>query len=179
MWEYHDVAILVRANDDADPFLRSLNLYGVPWRFSGSRGLYSLSEIRQLIAFLHILADPHHSIYLHSLACSPLYGIPMADLTQCNRLCRRQHVSLYTLFQRFNAPDHKSESHNPQSKMFTDGPQPSTLDSQLSIEGQVTMAKLIEDISTYQEYSRNHSVGVVLYESLLYYFMNFLNGVDG
>ncbi len=30
-----DVAILVRANAAADPILRSLNLEGVPWRFSG------------------------------------------------------------------------------------------------------------------------------------------------
>ena len=35
-----DFAVLVRANADADPVLRSLNLAGVPWRFSGASGLY-------------------------------------------------------------------------------------------------------------------------------------------
>ena len=37
---YRDFAILVRANADADPFLRSLNLRGIPWTFSGNQGLY-------------------------------------------------------------------------------------------------------------------------------------------
>jgi DNA helicase-2/ATP-dependent DNA helicase PcrA len=142
-WAYRDVAILVRANEDADPFLRSLNLYGVPWHFSGSRGLYSLPEVRQLIAFLRILADPHHSTYLYFLASSPLYHLPMDDLTQCNRLCHRQHVSLYTVFR----------------QAVKD---PSGLS--ISAEGQATISKILEDVSTYQELSREHSVGVVLYE---------------
>src|SRR5262245_45120872 len=30
---YRDFAILVRANADADPFLRSLNMHGIPWTF--------------------------------------------------------------------------------------------------------------------------------------------------
>jgi len=37
-WSYNDVAILVRSNDDGDPFLRALNLRGVPWTFSGNAG---------------------------------------------------------------------------------------------------------------------------------------------
>ena len=44
-----DVAILVRANAAADPVLRSLNLEGIPWRFSGTSGLYSRPEVRLLL----------------------------------------------------------------------------------------------------------------------------------
>jgi DNA helicase-2/ATP-dependent DNA helicase PcrA len=38
---YGDFAILVRSNNDADPFLRSLNMRGIPWTFSGNQGLYA------------------------------------------------------------------------------------------------------------------------------------------
>ena len=38
----------VRSNDDADPFLRALNVKGIPHRFSGSRGLYAREEVRLL-----------------------------------------------------------------------------------------------------------------------------------
>ena len=41
-----DIAVLVRANGHADPILRSLNLAGVPWRFSGTSGLYARPEVR-------------------------------------------------------------------------------------------------------------------------------------
>jgi len=37
---YKDIAILVRRNADADQFLRALNIREIPFRFSGSRGLY-------------------------------------------------------------------------------------------------------------------------------------------
>ncbi|MFQ5676445.1 MAG: ATP-dependent helicase, partial [bacterium] len=51
-YRYKDFAILVRANNDADPFLRSLHYRRIPFLFSGSRGLYQREEIRMLICFL-------------------------------------------------------------------------------------------------------------------------------
>src|SRR3990172_464502 len=46
---YKDFAILVRANSDAEPFLKALKDKGIPHRFSGNQGLYSREEIRLLI----------------------------------------------------------------------------------------------------------------------------------
>ena len=43
---YRDCAILVRANNDADAFLRALNMRGIPWTFSGNAGLYGRPEFR-------------------------------------------------------------------------------------------------------------------------------------
>src|SRR4029077_4498358 len=51
-WRFSDVAVLVRSNDDADQFLRSFNLRGIPWTFSGNAGLYGRPEVRLLLAFL-------------------------------------------------------------------------------------------------------------------------------
>src|SRR6185503_1085755 len=53
-----DHAVLVRANADADAVLRSLNGAGLPWRFSGTSGLYSRPEVRLLLAVLRAVADP-------------------------------------------------------------------------------------------------------------------------
>ncbi|PYN18465.1 MAG: hypothetical protein DME05_00705, partial [Candidatus Rokuibacteriota bacterium] len=71
-WRYDDVAILVRSNDDAEQFLRSLNLKGIPWTFSGNSGLYGRPEIRLLIAFLRALVHTDESVSLHYLASSDL-----------------------------------------------------------------------------------------------------------
>ena len=68
-----DVALLVRSNRDADPFLRALNMRGIAHRFSGSRGLYAREEVRLLIAFLRTLANPADSISVFYLAASELY----------------------------------------------------------------------------------------------------------
>ena len=57
-----DIALLVRSNGDADPFLRALNVRGIPHRFTGSRGLYAREEVRLLVAFLRALAHPDDSV---------------------------------------------------------------------------------------------------------------------
>ena len=48
----------MRANAAADPVLRSLNLEGIPWRFSGTSGLYARPEVRLLLSFLRAIVDP-------------------------------------------------------------------------------------------------------------------------
>jgi DNA-binding MarR family transcriptional regulator len=75
-----DIAVLVRSNGDADPFLRALNVKGIPHRFSGSRGLYAREEVRLLVHFLRVLASPEDSVSLFYLAASEVYRVPEADL---------------------------------------------------------------------------------------------------
>jgi ATP-dependent DNA helicase UvrD/PcrA len=93
-WRYRDVAILVRANRDANPFLRALNMRGIPSRFSGTRGLYDREEIRLLIAFLRAVAHPEDSISLYYLSASPLYDIPAPDLAACMSYATRKNRPL-------------------------------------------------------------------------------------
>jgi DNA helicase-2/ATP-dependent DNA helicase PcrA len=90
-----DTAILVRRNSDADPFLRALNMKGIPWRFSGARGLYDREEIRLVVSFLRLLADPQDSLSLHHLAGSEIYAMSGTDLALCNAYAGRKHRSLY------------------------------------------------------------------------------------
>jgi DNA helicase-2/ATP-dependent DNA helicase PcrA len=85
-----DVAILVRSNADADPFLRALNVKGLPHRFSGSRGLYAREEVRLLVTFLRVLANPDDSVSLFYLAASELYRLPEGDLLRLNHYARRR-----------------------------------------------------------------------------------------
>ena len=85
-----DVAMLVRSNGDADPFLRALNVHGIPHRFSGSRGLYAREEVRLLVAFLRALANPEDSISVFYLAASELYRLPASELLRLNHYARRK-----------------------------------------------------------------------------------------
>ena len=57
-------AILVRGNRDADPYIRALNMARIPWRFSGTAGLYRQPEVRVLISFLRAVNDPDDSVSL-------------------------------------------------------------------------------------------------------------------
>jgi DNA helicase II / ATP-dependent DNA helicase PcrA len=89
-----DHAILVRGNRDADPYLRALNMARVPWRFSGTAGLYRQPEVRVLISFLRAVADPDDSVSLYDLATSEIFGLAPGDVTIALNRARRRRSSL-------------------------------------------------------------------------------------
>src|SRR3989338_2928745 len=92
---YKDFAILVRANSDAEPFLKTLKDKGIPHRFSGNQGLYSREEIRLLIAFLKAITDFNDSMSLFHLASSEVYQLKAEDLIPCHNISRQSHKPLY------------------------------------------------------------------------------------
>ena len=94
-----DVAVLVRANAAADPILRALNLEGIPWRFSGTSGLYARPEVRLLLAFLRAIADLSSSVDVYALAASDLYGLGATDLVAIVNTARRRNRSVWDVLE--------------------------------------------------------------------------------
>jgi ATP-dependent DNA helicase UvrD/PcrA len=89
-----DHAILVRGNREADPYLRALNMARIPWRFSGTAGLYRQPEVRVLISFLRAVNDPDDSVSLYDLATSEIFGLAASDVTLALTNARRRRSSL-------------------------------------------------------------------------------------
>src|SRR5204863_414452 len=141
-WRYDDVAILVRSNADADQFLRSLNLRGVPWTFSGNAGLYGRPEVRLLIAFLRSVAHPDDSVSLHYVASSDVYQVPIVDLTKCATYADRKHRWLFDVLRAVPA------------------------DLELSEEGGAAVGRLVADLQRFMELARETPTGELLYQFL-------------
>ena len=142
---YRDHAVLVRANVAADPILRSLNMAGVPWRFSGTSGLYSRPEIRLLLAFLRSIADPSSSVDLYALAASDVYRLDGEDLVAIANMARRRNRSIWEVLEEL---DH----------------QPGIL--RLRPETRAAATRLVADMRAYLELARERPAGEVLYAFL-------------
>jgi len=142
---YSEFAILVRSNAQADPFLHALNLLHIPWHFSGSRGLYDREEIKTVVSFLRILADPHDNLSFHFLASSALYRVPAEDLALATSYAQRKNRSLFEVFRA------ASKSANFLS---------------LSVEGREAMRRLSDDIREMLSSAAGSRTGEVLYEYL-------------
>jgi DNA helicase-2/ATP-dependent DNA helicase PcrA len=140
-----DFAVLVRANADADPVLRSLNMAAVPWRFSGTTGLYARPEIRLLLAFLRAVADLSSSVDVYALAASDLYGLGGPDLTAVVNTARRRNRSLWEVAEELTR-------------------QPGLL--RLTGETQATLERLVADLRRYTELAHQRPAGEVLYQFL-------------
>ena len=90
-YEWRDFAILARANAHLDPFVAALRRAGVPYQLLGNRGLFDQPEIRELIAFLRVVADTANGPALFELMASPVFGIKpelAADLLASARKIR-------------------------------------------------------------------------------------------
>ena len=101
-------AILVRGNRDADPYIRALNMAHIPWRFSGTAGLYRQPEVRVLVSFLRAVNDPDDSVSLYDLATSEIFGLSPADVTLALNRARRRRSSLAAALR--EAGEHPEES---------------------------------------------------------------------
>ena len=140
-----DHAILVRANAGADSILRSLNVAGIPWRFSGTSGLYARPEVRLLLAFLRAVADLTSSVDLYAVAASDVYGLGGADLTAIVNSARRRNRSLWDVLEELDR-------------------QPGIL--RLAPETRAAVTKLVTDIRSYVELAHARPAGEVLYAFL-------------
>jgi DNA helicase-2/ATP-dependent DNA helicase PcrA len=142
---YRDFAILVRANADADPFLRSLNLRGIPWTFSGNQGLYGRREVRLCIAFLRVLARPDDSVSLYELA-SQLFSVPAVDLARCGAHADRRNRWLFDVL--------RSLDETPE------------LRAALSADGAAAIANLVKELERYYGLAAELGTGELLYQFL-------------
>jgi len=91
----HEMAVLVRTNRDALPFLRALDGAGLPTRFSGGSGFLGRAEVRELLAFLRAAADPASTLDLYALATAEPYHLGGSDLTTLLEMARRRHRPLW------------------------------------------------------------------------------------
>ncbi len=141
----NEMAILVRRNADADPFLRALNMRGIPFRFSGSRGLYSQEEVKILMAFIKSLADFEDSKSLFFLALSEVYNLDPYDLTQLTNYADKKNFPLHHVFKMVH------EEKNPAA---------------ISPSAEKTVSRIIEDLLYFVRYAGSQNAGRVVYAFL-------------
>ena len=140
-----DHAVLVRANGHADAVLRALNVAGIPWRFSGSSGLYARPEVRLLMAFLRAVADPESSVDLYALASSEVYGLGGEDLTAIVNTARRRNRSVWATLDELDR-------------------QPGIL--RVSPASRAGVHRLVADVTRYTAMAHDRPAGEVLYAFL-------------
>lgn len=93
-YNYNDFVLLVRANSQAEPFLQSLNVAGIPYIFTGASSLFAQPEIKMLVALLRCLVYTDDSLALYQLATSELYNINHDDISNFYTLAKRQNRPL-------------------------------------------------------------------------------------
>ncbi len=96
-YEYKDVAILVRANNHADPFVRELERRGVPNQFLGPSNLFEKEEVMDLISYLKVLYNPEDSESFYRLLSSDIFGISPLQLIKISSDAKKRSLSVFEI----------------------------------------------------------------------------------
>lgn len=92
---YNEFAILVRANDHATPFQRALDRVHIPYQFLGPDHLYQQNEIKDLIAYLHVLANFEDTSSLYRVLTMPIFGIQARDISAILNYSKHNNICLF------------------------------------------------------------------------------------
>ncbi|MEK7177391.1 MAG: ATP-dependent DNA helicase, partial [Patescibacteria group bacterium] len=94
-YKFSDFAILVRANNHSESFVRSLTRAGIPYQFLGPGTLYKQPEVKDLIAYLKILYNLEDSPSLFRLLYMDIYSVDKKDVSLLLTFSKKINQSLF------------------------------------------------------------------------------------
>lgn len=100
--DWSDCAILIRANNMADAYVKELARQDIPHQFVSLRGLYFKPVILDCLAYLRLLDNFHDSSSLYRLLNLPQFKVSYADLITINKIARKR---IWSLFEALNQAD--------------------------------------------------------------------------
>jgi len=94
-YAFSDIAILTRANNHSDPFVRSLSRKGIPYQFLGPGNLFKQPEVKDLIAYLKFLAAIDDSVSLYRVLSMDIFDLDSKDIAGLISFARKTNLSLF------------------------------------------------------------------------------------
>jgi len=100
---WSDFAVLVRANDSAEAYVKELTRQNIPNQFMSWRGLYYKPLILDILAYFRLLDNYHESSALFRVLNMEAFRVAHSDLIAINKMASRKVWSLYEALKNINA----------------------------------------------------------------------------
>ena len=99
---YSDYAILVRANNHSEAFVRALERARIPFQFLGPGALFKQPEIKDLIAYFKVLCDFTDSVSLYRVLSMDIWDISQRDLIALLNYGKKQNLCLFETLEKLS-----------------------------------------------------------------------------
>ena len=100
-----DIAVMYRVNDQSRAFEESCMRYGIPYQLVGSLRFYQRQEIKDLIAYLRLIANPNDDVSFARVVNLPSRGIGQRTMYELSRLARELGMSMFEAIEEIPAND--------------------------------------------------------------------------
>ena len=97
---WSECAILVRANNHAEPFLMALEKAGIPYEFMASAGLFRQPIIIDALNFLKLIDARHESASVFRLLLMPFWNFSENDLQKFTFAAKKKSIFYYEALKR-------------------------------------------------------------------------------
>ena len=97
--DYSDFAILYRTNAQSRSFEEQMRKDGIPYRIFGGLSFYQRKEIKDVIAYFRVVANPNDEEALRRIINYPTRGIGDTTIAKIVDTANLHHVSLWTVIQ--------------------------------------------------------------------------------
>ncbi len=92
---YSDIAILYRNNALSRIFEDALIKEGLPYKIYGGISFYERKEIKDAIAYIHVILDPIENFYLKRIINVPRRGIGQTTIAKLEAHAREEGLSMF------------------------------------------------------------------------------------
>jgi ATP-dependent DNA helicase Rep len=93
--KFSDYAILYRGNHQARVFETALRATNVPYEISGGQSYFDKTEIKDIVAYLRLIANDHDDPAFVRAITTPKRGIGQTTLARLGTLASARHESLF------------------------------------------------------------------------------------
>lgn len=95
--KFSDFAILYRMNAQSNSIEQALSRSGIPHRVIGGRRFYDREEIRDMVAYLQVINNPHDDVRLGRIINVPKRGIGATTLEKASEIAAVLGESIYSV----------------------------------------------------------------------------------
>ena len=92
--DWRDYAILYRGNYQARAFERALREYDIPYTLTGGQSFFAHTEVKDVMAYLRLLANPADDAAFLRVVNTPRRGIGATTVEKLNHYAREREVTL-------------------------------------------------------------------------------------
>ena len=92
---FADYAILYRGNHQSRPFETALRAEGIPYLVSGGQSWFDRAEIKDLVAYLRLIANDDDDPAFVRAVTTPKRGVGQTTMAKLSEIAGRRHESLF------------------------------------------------------------------------------------